>query len=704
MGAAWEVYTKLLFKRGHGHPLWEPEPTQSGEVLIGDVGYMLDGGFYRLFNATLPADHPLHERYGVPDGHEPLGLPDILRHHRPHALQAGPICSKSVTVVSADASVEPGTGSFGPLAHIRFKFSDEQGAVLVLRNDAHREALHPGRDLTQYILLNHAGWHQFARNICRLDLKSQDIIFVCGWVKTAEWALAAATHRARDGEIAFGGDFGPAGQASFSVSATHEISMSWEHRRGPKNMQEEGTEPSKSDQCVFLHYYKVKHRPFFVPKVLRAATEEEHSSRSSTPNGSDYMESVDDGGAVSKDASFESQIEVVPRPPEQGDMVDTILDYILDQTDATCAIVSDRDITMLSSQQGEGDMPENLSQYLADTRPILTVTGGIGMLPCHNAPSDGAMHGQSHNAHPALLPVVQFVAGPPRVPPHLDYRAWSASRHRWSRSRSPRVARALSPSTAALVKPSRVADPSQWLAVPDQTQSPFELPRAGSRPRGQHIRSASGARSQLPLPQMLQPPSRRRKVRHSPHLAPAATTPHVETPGDGLEHPSSPIYNNSLSEFTGYPSPVLVDLDDDLFALDEDRDWEEQPEGSLIGPFGSHEGGPSTLPPMMGEPERRSTGCLPVEDPSASWRGSMEHNQPTREEEICAVLMTASSSSNEKERVCEEEETTSKRNETAGKGKGKPETARKRTRSPSEGAPGDREDERPAKRARGQSD
>lgn len=105
MGVACEVYTKLLFKRGHGHPLWEPEPTQSGEVLIGDVGYMLDGGFYRLFNATLPADHPLHERHGVPDGFEPLSFPDTLRHHRPHALESGPICSKSVTAVSADASV-----------------------------------------------------------------------------------------------------------------------------------------------------------------------------------------------------------------------------------------------------------------------------------------------------------------------------------------------------------------------------------------------------------------------------------------------------------------------------------------------------------------------------------------------------------------------------------------------------------------------
>ncbi|PIL25476.1 hypothetical protein GSI_13366 [Ganoderma sinense ZZ0214-1] len=76
MSVACQVYIKLLFKRGHGHPLREPEQTQSGgaRVLIGDVGYLLGGGFYRLFNTTLPADDPSHERYSVPDGYQSLNL------------------------------------------------------------------------------------------------------------------------------------------------------------------------------------------------------------------------------------------------------------------------------------------------------------------------------------------------------------------------------------------------------------------------------------------------------------------------------------------------------------------------------------------------------------------------------------------------------------------------------------------------------
>ncbi|KAI0370551.1 hypothetical protein BV20DRAFT_1073972 [Pilatotrama ljubarskyi] len=70
MSSLRDVYSKLLFRRGQGYPLWEPEPTRAGEVLIGDVGHIYQGAFYRLFNATLPADHPVNQPYGVPDEFE----------------------------------------------------------------------------------------------------------------------------------------------------------------------------------------------------------------------------------------------------------------------------------------------------------------------------------------------------------------------------------------------------------------------------------------------------------------------------------------------------------------------------------------------------------------------------------------------------------------------------------------------------------
>jgi hypothetical protein len=43
-------------------------------VRVGDVGFIRDGYFQRLFNALLPADHPSHDNFGVPEWHEPLLL------------------------------------------------------------------------------------------------------------------------------------------------------------------------------------------------------------------------------------------------------------------------------------------------------------------------------------------------------------------------------------------------------------------------------------------------------------------------------------------------------------------------------------------------------------------------------------------------------------------------------------------------------
>ena len=100
MGIACEVYTRLMQQLGYGYPLWEPEPTHSGEVLVGDVGYIQDGGFYRLFNATLPG-----EGQDVPCGYVPLKISKFLKQRRERALNQGPICSKTVTAVDASASL-----------------------------------------------------------------------------------------------------------------------------------------------------------------------------------------------------------------------------------------------------------------------------------------------------------------------------------------------------------------------------------------------------------------------------------------------------------------------------------------------------------------------------------------------------------------------------------------------------------------------
>ena len=54
---AWDTYAEQLFPQGHGYPLWMPDPDPSaGEVRIGDVGWIDQGGCFQLFNSTRNPD------------------------------------------------------------------------------------------------------------------------------------------------------------------------------------------------------------------------------------------------------------------------------------------------------------------------------------------------------------------------------------------------------------------------------------------------------------------------------------------------------------------------------------------------------------------------------------------------------------------------------------------------------------------------
>ena len=61
---AWNVYREQLSSLYLGIALWEPEPVHRlyDKVSIGDVGYVYNGFFYRMFNVQLPWDNPLNQK------------------------------------------------------------------------------------------------------------------------------------------------------------------------------------------------------------------------------------------------------------------------------------------------------------------------------------------------------------------------------------------------------------------------------------------------------------------------------------------------------------------------------------------------------------------------------------------------------------------------------------------------------------------
>ena len=100
------VYAEELGALGRGVPLWYPEPSQTGEVEIGDVGFLYNGGFHRLFNITQPESHPWNSN-GVPEGFVPLKMDKRwCKDVREDDLPEGLLQSESIKTTQAQAAVE----------------------------------------------------------------------------------------------------------------------------------------------------------------------------------------------------------------------------------------------------------------------------------------------------------------------------------------------------------------------------------------------------------------------------------------------------------------------------------------------------------------------------------------------------------------------------------------------------------------------
>lgn len=94
--AYYNTYRDQLAGLLRGHALWEPDPSGLyDQVQVADVGYVREGHFLRLFNASLSADHRA-QVHGVPEGFVPLNIgPANIRTLN---LFKGDYCSSTVTV------------------------------------------------------------------------------------------------------------------------------------------------------------------------------------------------------------------------------------------------------------------------------------------------------------------------------------------------------------------------------------------------------------------------------------------------------------------------------------------------------------------------------------------------------------------------------------------------------------------------------
>jgi hypothetical protein len=98
---AMKIYSDQMAKRMRGTALYEPK----WEVYVGDVGYIRNGRFFRLFNITLPRDHQL-QRKGVPSSFVPFGVEQWSQSAEPDFLQPQVLHSESVSKKEINVELE----------------------------------------------------------------------------------------------------------------------------------------------------------------------------------------------------------------------------------------------------------------------------------------------------------------------------------------------------------------------------------------------------------------------------------------------------------------------------------------------------------------------------------------------------------------------------------------------------------------------
>jgi len=85
----------------YGHALWDPSPGELyGRVEVGDVGYIREEKFHRLFNALLPVYDPSHSKFGVPEYYKPL-VPNPSEHIDTSTVRSNHFCSYGITIANA---------------------------------------------------------------------------------------------------------------------------------------------------------------------------------------------------------------------------------------------------------------------------------------------------------------------------------------------------------------------------------------------------------------------------------------------------------------------------------------------------------------------------------------------------------------------------------------------------------------------------
>ncbi|RPD63553.1 hypothetical protein L227DRAFT_572706 [Lentinus tigrinus ALCF2SS1-6] len=366
---AYELYARLLFPLGYGHPLWG-FPSDERPIQLGDVGRLLQGKFHRLFNTTEQQDH--ESDIPFPEDFQPLAMKNMILQEL--KLPSGPFLhSSSVTDTKFDmADREAAT------IRASAKLTERSAALLMLAPATTRTIMSKRR-IVAYMKEHYNSWVALAETS---GFDADDLILITGTTTTAACGALAFTL--------------PDSNSRGEGTETPQLSVSWDSREGMMRAEVDGTDivgrdtcrtgvapesegaqSAEGPLCVFVHYYKMKRR-FWWSRAIRAA-----AGPHEFPKGREDEDPPRVCAGCDRDEEDEE-------PVERHDPVDDVLNYILENSSAHTAIASTHDVCELLQKYGH-DASELVVAVLNRAAPRVELDkDGMGTLlieETQNAPS-----------------------------------------------------------------------------------------------------------------------------------------------------------------------------------------------------------------------------------------------------------------------------------------------------------------------------
>ncbi|KAH9959711.1 hypothetical protein BJV74DRAFT_788663 [Russula compacta] len=208
----YDVYRDQLTSLYYGHALWDPDPSNVyNKVSVGDMGYVKEGCFYRMFNVLLEWDDPLNRILCEPEPYTRLDLGPFIN-TRVSRFSKGDYPSRHVTSTSDMANTMAADPDDS--AGTTYKCRKRQGAFLTLPHDGTREDVIRTKVFEDYIRDHVESWFTFAQRQGYVE-RMEELILVSGCTLVTSWGVAAFVDSINDAEISLRSQAYGGGGASF---------------------------------------------------------------------------------------------------------------------------------------------------------------------------------------------------------------------------------------------------------------------------------------------------------------------------------------------------------------------------------------------------------------------------------------------------------------------------------------------------------